>query len=88
MRATSPIPETAAPTSSDRAGIYLVVEGMKPRLGVKDAVTDSCKRIATTSIPRPQAAVSRRQDDLQRVVLCREQGGQVLRRLHLSRRRG
>src|SRR5208283_5565678 len=35
---------------------------------------------------RPQAAASRRQDDLQCVVLRREQGGQVLRRLHLSRR--
>ena len=35
-------------------GIYLVVEGMKRGLGVKDAVTDSCKQIATTSVRDPK----------------------------------
>ena len=65
---------------------YLVVEGMRRGLSVKDAVMEACKRIADDQRSRPQAAAARRQDDVQRLVLRREQGRQVLRRLHLPRR--
>src|SRR5208337_1805680 len=85
MRATSPIPETAAPTGNDH-GRYSGGRGHEARAGRQGRGDGLLQADRHDQRARPQAAVSRRQDDLQRVVLCREQGGQVLRRLHLSRR--
>ena len=46
---------------------------------------ETCKRIADHQHSRPQTPARRRQDHVQRVVLRRQQGWQVCRRIDLSR---
>ena len=62
---------------------YLVVEGMRRGLDPKDAIMETCKTNRRHQHPRPQAAAGRRKDHVQRVVLRRQQGRQVRRRVNL-----
>ena len=63
---------------------YLVVEGMRHGLASQGRDHGNLQANRRHQHSRPQAAASRRQDHVQRVVLCSEQGRQVCRRINLS----